>query len=235
MDRFMANSTTCPVPSRRSRPDSPLENPTDFPEAISGSVQDDLMLALNQPRESMWLFMRDSILHHTYPRENPILGQGFNKDALSSRCARVVQHAQGVFTCGSTGSCQRSGIPRPVNDRVTGKRGRVGRRARPHNGGLLMETMTIDTLLAHGPPPLAAAQLYGVRRRPRRTRTRVRPLAPAPSVSGGAGGTSCPTSLTRPSQLSRTILERSQRAGSDCQFEPGTRGEDTGGSTHGHA
>ena len=91
--------------------------------------------------------------------------------------------------------------------------------------------MAIDTLPAHGPPPLAAAQLYGVRRRPRRTRTRVRPLAPAPSVSRGAGGTSCPTTLTRPSQLSRTILERSQRAGSDRQFEPGTRGEDTGGST----
>ena len=163
MDRFMVNSTTCPVPSRRSRPDSPLENPTDFPEAISGSVQDDLMLALNQPRESMWLFMRDSILHHTYPRENPILGQGFNKDALSSRCARVVQHAQGVFTCGSTGSCQRSGIPRPVNDRVTGKLGAVGRRARPHNGGLLMETMTIDTLPAHGPPPLL--QLAGAKSR----------------------------------------------------------------------
>jgi len=100
-----------------------------------------------------------------------------------------------------------------VNDRVTGKRGGVGRRALPHNGALLRETITIDTLPARGPPLLAAAQLYGVRRRPRRTRTRVSPLARAPSVSGGTGGTSCPTTLARPSQVSHTILRRSQCAG----------------------
>ena len=80
----MINSTTRPVPSRRSRPDSPLKNPTDFPEPISGSVQDDLMLAPNQPRESMWLHKK--FYPPSYPRENLILGPGLNKDALTSRC-----------------------------------------------------------------------------------------------------------------------------------------------------
>jgi len=80
----MINSTTRPVPSRRSRPDSPLENPTDFPEPISGSVQDDLMLAPNQPRESMWLHKK--FYPSSYPRENLISGPGLNKDALTSRC-----------------------------------------------------------------------------------------------------------------------------------------------------
>jgi len=80
----MINSTTRPVPSRRSRPDSPLKNPTDFPKPISGSVQDDLMLAPNQPREWMWLHKKFSA--PSYPRENPILGPGLNKDALTSRC-----------------------------------------------------------------------------------------------------------------------------------------------------
>jgi len=92
----MINSTTRPVPSRRSRPDSPLENPTDFPEPISRSVQDDLMLAQNQPRESMWLHKK--FYPPSYPRENPISGPGLNKDALTSRC---------VPQCGSRATCKQ--------------------------------------------------------------------------------------------------------------------------------
>jgi len=42
------------------------------------------MLAPNQPRESMWLHKK--FYPPSYPRENPILGPGLNKDALTSRC-----------------------------------------------------------------------------------------------------------------------------------------------------
>jgi len=46
------------------------------------------MLALNQPRESMWLHVK--FYPPSYPRENPILGTGLNMGALTSRCQRAL-------------------------------------------------------------------------------------------------------------------------------------------------
>jgi len=77
-------------------------------------------------------------------------------------------------------------------------KGRVGRRSRPHNGGLLRESKDNrqppgSRSAAGGWGPILRAAAH----RPQRTRTRVGPLAPARSVSGGAGGTSCPTTLSQ--------------------------------------
>jgi len=83
--------------------------------------------------------------------------------------------------CGSTGSCQWSDIPRPVNDRVTGKRGRVGKRSRPHNGGLLRESK--DNRQPPGSRSAAAGWgpiLRAAAHQPQRTRTRVGPLRSSP-------------------------------------------------------
>ena len=86
-----------------------------------------------------------------------------------------------IRECGSTGSCQRSDIPRPVNDRVIAQRGGVGRRSRPHNGGLLRESKGNrqppgTRSAAAGSAPILRATAH----RPQRARTRVGPPRSSP-------------------------------------------------------
>ena len=56
-------------------------------------------------------------------------------------------------SCGSTGSCQWSDIPRPVNDRVTGKGGESVDVLVPTTVVYSGKTMTIDTPLGGGSQP----------------------------------------------------------------------------------